>query len=321
MGKEMSIYTTVLLSIFVIIALIVSLFLIPSLKDVFYPEGSSANRIPGDDSTVDSSQTSAGVNLDIQNNYGNDIDSTYDNYGTYEYDTNDTDDSDNDSETINPNSKGGCTPTTCNDSCVKYDFYEGKCMDNVCYCLYAPPDPGSNLKSEEIPDPNTITFYCRTYGDFQTKNVGAVVYTEETELVKDFLNYCGNSEAIKRYKCDIYEKTIQIGASIVAESMVSTYDYFCTDLICGSYFSEGCLNGQCACVSDISEEFLNYAITSHLMEPNSEITKAHLSILMHAYENQLKEEDIPSLEEAIEVVENQIYDEEGNLKLNYDLMN
>lgn len=88
----------------------------------------------------------------------------------------------------------------------------------------------------------------------------------------------------------------------------------------------------------ITKEFLEYAITSHLIEPNTLITEDHISILIRAYEhpeeisgatlvcrldrdlsvctNLLLEE----LNDAIAVVEEQIYISGDDLRLNYDLL-
>ena len=315
----MNAYYTGLIAIFVIIVLIVALFLIPTMKDIFFPAGTAKDRDPFPDVVNNAADTSKTHSLDFNSNEDNEIDTTYDEYGTEEKLIPDD----------TPVFAYPCIPTNCQNYCngIRSFSYDGTCISNTCYCLHLIPqiNPPLTIRATfEVPSPSDTTFYCRSYATAQASSAGVVVYYIQGSgryLIQDSRHYCIDQNTRLKYSCEVRELYVPEGERLMQEDILSTEENSCEDSNCGPYFSGGCVNGQCTCVSNISEEFLNYAITSYLVEESSKINKDHISILMHAYENQLNEGDVPLLEEAIEVVEAQIYDKDGNLKINYDLIN
>lgn len=359
MGKEINVYFTVLITMFVIIAIIVSLFLIPAIRERLFPNSfnkddsktniitdlsedvteskdSQGTSISGSFEGDDSQESINGTSVELEDNNSNDYDvATSSDVATSDESTNDllyvTNPTLKPSASIRPTGTsvssipgviedGVCNVVNCNSTCISYGFYEGACLSNECYCLHKPLGTNPQLTKEMV---NKVTYYCRKFGDLNTFDLGALIY-RPSSLIENYNNVCYDSKTTSIYGCNENYIEVEMGTNeiqLATVTLIKNTRTSCSNLECGDYRSGGCVNAVCTCIVGITKEFLDYAITSYLIESNNVITKENLDILLKAYdENILTPDEEILLNIAIDNVQKQIYLSDNTLRLNYNLI-
>jgi hypothetical protein len=237
----------------------------------------------------------------------------------------------------------GCNPTTCNSNCKLVNFIEGKCLNDICFCLNekinnpcvdnscassCPSGEGSCIGNRCSCATSYDQISCRSYGNTSVREYGNVLfYTTPIENNYELRteNYCiGN--ILMKFNCKDDFLKLETEELIEKEELETSLLFYeeidCRDLYgCQEQLKVGmCVESQCVCKYEISKEFVQNAITNFLMNPATRLTNADLSFLTEAH---LNPASIDSLEEVklgklINLINQEI--EDSKLQINYKLL-
>ncbi len=249
---------------------------------------------------------------------------------------------------------GGCSASTCDSNCKTDGFYEGSCLDDVCFCL--------NKLEEEICSQTSCTeecagegvctadgcvcsgaletVRCRSFGNAEIENAGTVVYYYELShagLVRE--PFCSNymyldNVVCKQNSAQVLRLRRNLDGSILAEYSEDYLQTLITELnkndcsakTCDKAYQKGfCVIDGCECKPYVDKAFIQEAVNRFLIDPNTAITKADIETLISLSEkidaNDLAFTSIEETqyENAIVAVKAEM-ENPDSLQINYDLL-